>query len=403
MAACRPLFVFGLARSGTNLVAGMLNAHRNVKLALDPLMPFFKALRTALLDRRADRALIERYPTQSAFQDGYFDPLGVELLDEILAGDLNIALARSKGESLAQDISVRAALESPSLAAALAGTRGDTFEKFLRDMLGRLQSLHGAALQWCGSKEVWTIEFIPTLARALPEARFIVIRRDPRSILASLIAMMRADPSQAAHTISYMRHWRKEAAVADHLVADPALNKRMLIIQYEDLARAPAESGRQICDFLDLPFDPSMLMPVAPDGAVSRGNSSFGAIDGVSPASIGRWRQTLDAATVRTIECHCGAEMLAEGYMPENPLPVLPDNVVARVVLEASREPGSWRSDSGNVERELANEARRWAMLRLPRSNLAETEVRTHFLFGSYFEKLQGLAAHSEIGAVAQA
>jgi len=402
MSDFRPLFVFGIARSGTNLVAGMLNAHRDVKLALDPLMPFFKALRSAMLNRRGDRVLIDRFPADCAFQDGYFDLSGVSLLDIIIEGDLNIPLSSSESKMLAQSISTRAALESSVVAAALVDTRGDTFEAFLHDLLERVCAHHGRLLQWCGTKEVWTAEFIPAIAKVWPEARFVVVRRDPRSVLASLIAMLRIDPSQAAHTVSYMRHWRKEAAVVDHLTSNPLLKNQLLIARYEDLASDPMEGAKRLHTFLDLTFDGAMLTPVTADGAVSRGNSSFGDIDGISRASVEHWRQSLDAATVKTIECHCGIEMLAEGYALDNAPPVMPDAVIARVVSEADRVPGHWRSDSGQSARDLDHEARRWAMLQQLPADLPESEVRQHFLFTSFFEKLRGMAARCDVAAIAQ-
>src|ERR1700704_4827686 len=87
MTEFRALFVFGIARSGTNLLAGMLNARHDVYLALDPLLPFFKALQRALVVRTGDMALGERYTESGAFQDGYFDAAGRKLLDTVLSGD----------------------------------------------------------------------------------------------------------------------------------------------------------------------------------------------------------------------------------------------------------------------------------------------------------------------------
>ena len=45
----RPIFVLGLARSGTNLLARILDRHPQVCVALDPLMPVFRALRNAVI------------------------------------------------------------------------------------------------------------------------------------------------------------------------------------------------------------------------------------------------------------------------------------------------------------------------------------------------------------------
>jgi hypothetical protein len=397
----RPLFLFGIARSGTNLLAGMLNARRDVHIALDPLMPYFNSLQTALASRCGDAAVAERFAGGAVFQDGYFDPAVRALLDVVLSGELKLALSSALSAELVHRISVRAALESPALAAALVAARGATFDELLRDILDGIGAHSGEALAWCGSKEVWTTDFVPLLARALPEARFILIRRDPRAILASLIAMMRSDPSQAAHTVSYMRHWRKEVALGHAFADAAALKNRLLIVRYEELAAAGEANARRLCAFLELPFDQSMLTPVAVDGAVSFGNSSFEAMRGIAATSIERWRAKLDSATTRTIECHCGPEMLTDGYELTNTAPVWPDATVEQFVREAHASPGSWRSDSGDTRADLAHEARRWDMMG-GRASPSNAEIRTHFLFASVFEKLRKFSVNRNVAVAAQ-
>ena len=84
------------------------------------------------------------------------------------------------------------------------------------------------------------------LARAFPDARIIVIERDPRAILASLAAMAERDVTQAAHVVSYLRHWRKNVVLARRFERDPALEGRLLRLAYEELAagRLGDDEGR---------------------------------------------------------------------------------------------------------------------------------------------------------------
>lgn len=381
----RPLFLFGVARGGTNLVAGMLNARKDARLALDPLMPFFKRLRSAILEEKGDAALIARYPERAPFQDYYFDSLGPRLLDATMNGAIDLPLAADA--ALAEAVAQRAALESEALPPLLAQVRARSFAEFLSGVIAAVAGHSGAARRWCGTKEVWTTEFIPVFARAMPHARFIVIRRDPRSILASLIGMMRRDETQTAHTISYMRHWRKEAAVLDTIVGDSLLRERVLTVRYEAITTMPERAAREICGFLDLPFDDAMLTPAAEDGTASRGNSSFGGMKGIADTSVARWRRVLDDDTLRAIECLCGPEMRAEGYELTNAWPVLPDAGVQRAAAEADANPGSWRSDSGDTAADLAHEQARWEML-AGRETPSSTDISRHFLFEPFFERL---------------
>lgn len=397
---CQPLFLFGVARSGTNLLAGMLNARADVRIALDPLMPYFKALRSAILAANGEADLMARYPESAAFQDYYFDPSGVRLMDVTMGGSLDLPIGDDT--ALAEAVARRAALESRTLPDVLAKVRGKTFAVFLANLIDAIGEQSGADPRRCGTKEVWTTEFIPVIARAMPQARFIVIRRDPRAILASLIAMMRTDPTQTAHTISYMRHWRKEAAALDAIAADPSLRARTLVMHYEAITAAPERAARDICAFLMLPFDAAMLAPAAADGSAFRGNSSFGDFEGIAVTSNDRWRKALDAETRHAIECLCGPEMRAEGYETINSWPILPDAAVERVTAEADANPGSWRSDSGDAVADLAAERERWDVLS-GRKVSSTQDVRRNFLVETFFDKLRAAASQARAAAVAGA
>ena len=113
----KTVFVFGIARSGTNLIAGMLNAHPKVALALDPLMPFFKALRNSVLMSDGDQRARENSSPESPFQDGYFDTGGYRHLDLIMAGKLDLAPGSAGPPPRAL---VTSHLTSPSAEPALA-------------------------------------------------------------------------------------------------------------------------------------------------------------------------------------------------------------------------------------------------------------------------------------------
>lgn len=398
--SCQPLFLFGVARSGTNLLAGMLNARADVRIALDPLMPYFKALRSAIVAATGEADLNARYPASAAFQDYYFDSAGVRLMDATMSGSLDLPVGDDA--ALAEAVARRAALESRTLPDVLAKVRGKTFAAFLAELAAAIEQSADVRLRRCGTKEVWATEFLPVIARAMPQARFVVIRRDPRAILASLIAMMRLDPTQTAHTISYMRHWRKEAAALDIIAADPSLRARTLVMHYEAITASPERAARDICGFLDLPFDAAMLTPAAADGSAFRGNSSFGEFEGIAATSNDRWQQVLDADTVRTIECLCGPEMRAEGYEPVNVWPILPDAAVQRVTAQADANPGSWRSDSGDAGADTAAERERWDML-TGRKTFPAPDVRRHFLTEAFFDKLRAAAPQMPTAAVAGA
>jgi len=385
-----PIFVFGVARSGTNLIAGMLNSHESIVLGLDPLMPFFKALRNAVVRERAPKAVVDRFDPLSPFQDYYFDADGPILLDSTMAGSMDLPLDPVTCQELVGAISARATLESPRLGERLTGLRGDTFRELCDGVLARIaETKQTGTPAWLGTKEVWTVEFIPVLAAAYPEARFIISLRDPRAVVASLAAQAALDPTQAAHSISYLRHWRKQVSVYSALQEDRSLATRIRLQRYESLVFHPEDEARAVCEFLSIPYAPKMLHPVGPDGGQLIGNSSYGGLSGISSEPAEHWRKTISPAARKAVEFHCGPEMVYSGYRLEEGQPGSLDDAVWQYVCEADRTPGSWRSDGCDPERDTMAERHRWEMLDRPASESSTEAIRRHFLIETSYRRIR--------------
>lgn len=379
----RPLFVLGLARSGTNLLARMLDRHPAIRVALDPLMPVLRSLRNALTHANAAAEDQAGFRPTLPFQDHYFDRNGPALLDALLSGTAAIPLAAGELDGLRDAVQVRAALEDPALGDALRSIAGSGYRELIRSALRVVQAQRPEAT-WVGCKEVWMFDFVPALARAFPDARFYAIDRDPRAIVGSLVAMAERDPSQAAHPPSYMRHWRKSVALSLRYRSDQDLAPRFRTIRYEDLVASPEQEARRICGELGLDFDPRMLA-LSADGW--SGNSSFdhGGRD-IYDASTDRWRGNLATDVVRTTDYLCGPEMALAGY-PADPSAGL-DARVLGYLARAGRTPGSWRSDSGDLLFDVSGELLRHSLLGQTGS-VDVGMVRRCFLFEETFDAIR--------------
>lgn len=385
----RTLFVLGIARSGTNLIAGMLNGHPAIAVALDPLMPLFRAWRDAAL-----RAAGLPAPPSLPFQDGYFRADGAAALDAVLAADPKLACDPATLPALAEAIAIRAGLEHPELRAAFGDLRGDTFGALLSDAHARLRAAlaPGRDAEWVGIKEVWVPDFVPGLARAFPAAKFVFVERDPRGVLASLDGLARRDPTQNAHRVSYLRHWRKGIALARRYADDPALAGRTLVVRFEDAAADPARVASRLAEFLGVDALPGMLTPRLPDGRARAANTSFSAAGAIALEPIDAWRRQLDAAQIALCEALCAADMRFAGYAPDE-TPAIDDPRVVRAWTASDADPGSWRSDSGDRAADMRCESRRRALLD-PRAaaTAGSAEIRRHFLFSETHRALLGAA-----------
>lgn len=370
----RPLFIFGVARSGTNLLARMLDRHPAVTVALDPFLPLFRALRNALVAAHAPATVRQRFSPVAPFQDYYFDPDGPVLLDLILAAQAGLPLSADELIGVREMTIARAALESPELGSLMSRLAGADFAQVLRSGLDIVAGIKPGA-KWAGSKEVWVLEFVPLLARLFPEARFLAVERDPRAIVASLLAMAEKDPTQAAHPPSYLRHWRKQVALTHRFAQDPHLAGRFRKLSFERLATAPEEQARMLCADLDIEFTPDMLR-LSAEGW--KGNSSFdhGGRD-IYAETVERWRQILPPRMIHAADYMCGPEMGLTQYRPQG----VPNPAAALACMEEyGKSAGSWRSDSGDLLKDFGGEMVR-RMLLAADQQISNDILRKCFLF----------------------
>jgi Sulfotransferase family len=361
----RPIFVFGVARSGTNLIARMLERHSRVAVALDPLMPVFRALRNAVTAALPATARTSFRP-DLPFQDHYFSAEGAGLLDALLEGSAALPVSAPELEALRRAVCERTALESPALSGCMARLDGDTYRALIESALEIIAESKSGAL-WVGFKEVWVLDFVPLLSNAFPHARFYAIERDPRAVVASLLAMGETDRSQRAHPPSYMRHWRKNVALARRFASAPSLGGRF----------------RALSEELGIEQEPGMLNLSAEGWA---GNSSYQHADrDVYGSSAQRWRGSLPPEVVRAADFLCGPEMALTEYRVESRGG--PEAVLA-YLKRAADDAGSWRSDSGDVDLDFAGELQRHALLEAREAD-APAALRRCFLFPETFEAIR--------------
>jgi hypothetical protein len=367
-----PVLLTGTARSGSTLLARLFDARRDTVLASDPYLPLLRGLRDAALDAAGLRPA---HPLP--IEDYYGSDERIARLDAVQAADPDALPADA--DALRPALAARARHESPDLAARIGELRGDTWGALLRDAFALIARVRGNG-DLVGFKDVWSLEFATPLLRAVPDARIVVVRRDPRAVVASALALASRDGDPPGHVLSYARHWRKEAA----FLARHAADERIVVVAYERLVTEPeAELGR-LCAALGVPLERTMLDADAlrdATGARWKANSSYGTgAAGISRASVERWRDTLPAEPVALVELVCGPEMEREGYATG---PV--DRAAARRALTAddAREL-DWRSDLGDVEADLTLEDdRRRALADAPAA-----APRPLFLFQAAFDRL---------------
>ena len=147
-----------------------------------------------------------------------------------------------------------------------------------------------------------------TLLRWFPTgARILVMRRDPRDVITSVL---KRNPS---HTIFQMA---LTGRLAHQVVTEHEQDPRFLVISYERLVQDPGRVMQTVCEFLEVPYDPVVVMPTVL-GAEYSGNSGFdSALHGVSEAAVGRYRDVLSAPQLERTEALLAPVLSAGGYAP---------------------------------------------------------------------------------------
>lgn len=398
MTSPRPLFLTGIARCGGNLLGRMIGAHPEVRVAMDPFLELYRSLRNAVVRTSLRPDQRAAFAPSAPFSDYYFTEDRIALLDAILAATLDMEFESSEWDSFLATASARGALECPDLSSRYDRLRSRTYRGIFDRGLDLIRDgRNGNGCAWIGTKEVWVTEFLPALARAYPDARFIILLRDPRAILHSHVGGARIDPAAAASLLSYARHWRKTAACAIRFGADAALSDRVLVCTYERLVREPRAAAEEICRFLDLPFHTRMMDTSsyrdARTGGVWNGNSSFQPVtQGFESDRADQWVSRLDPGAIALADFVCGPEMGAFGYARRPAGPADPAIAAVDAIFDNHRrceEYCNWRTDFADPQQDAGYELFRDSLLRSSPAALDPATVRRSFLFTEVFERLR--------------
>ena len=133
----------------------------------------------------------------------------------------------------------------------------DGYIQGLRTMYGYLYArlLEGSGKSVFLDKTPRYYLIIPELARVFPEAKFIILLRNPLAVLVSILN------SWVKEDWRRLRNFQTDLFRAPGLLADglPNLGDRAAKVQYEELVHDPEDHIRNLSRFLEIPFDPATI------------------------------------------------------------------------------------------------------------------------------------------------
>ncbi|MFH1331515.1 MAG: sulfotransferase [Actinomycetota bacterium] len=293
MGPMRHAFVCGYSRSGTTLLATILDSHPRISMGyelvptgLPPLPAALEHLRRAMAEDGADPAAVLRRDPATADLGLFVIHAGWALVGpEELAGLLETEVAAGRAAAVGARRTARLAMAVVERKREKEGT----------DLTGF---------------KVQTSRF-GVFRRLFPDSAFLAIVRDPRDVVASQMGrgFQRSVERMATHWRDYYSRFYRFARCRP---------SRSLVIRYEDLVCDPEPQYTRIFGLLGLDHGDDVRHYWESKASVHHTRHNNAPAVGRAPftSSLGRWKQDLQPAEVATVERVCGRLMRRAGYPP---------------------------------------------------------------------------------------
>lgn len=383
----KPLFTFGTSRGGTTFFARILSVNPEIKVASDPFLPLFRAFRNEVIIPKVDSL----YDIRQPLEDYYFSESKLQRMRAIQSSSLDIKLSINNLSNIQSQLAARMSLAAKELASRVGEISGDTVRELFNSSLFLLENVYEAQdISWCGSNDNWVIEFLPVLANAFKDAKFIVIIRDPRGAIASSMKVGEENPELVPLMYSFAQHWRKHAAFSWKLMRDPKIKDRLFVLRYEDLVCSPEEKVKEICEFLDVPFSSDMLVTKnfrSISGKEWTTYSSFEVPENVIYTdSIESWKKYLKKGQTEFTEFICDPEMRLFGYEPQEYLSGGLSTAAMEFLLDDDKTAQGWRGRHEAWDKEIAHHLVKKELIQNNAGDSSREDKETYFLFKEVFE-----------------
>jgi hypothetical protein len=162
-----------------------------------------------------------------------------------------------------------------------------------------VKELQEKRMLW-GWKDPMLTPHIFELAASYSDAKFIVLVRDPRAVVASYI-----ENAWGLGTNAYTGALRWKNEVAHQLTLLNVYPNRCLLLKYESLINNTAECLESIVHFIGVEYSDSMLSYHEKPLEFSQNASNVNTRKPISQDSIDKWRRTLNQRQIGTINSVC--------------------------------------------------------------------------------------------------
>ena len=160
-----------------------------------------------------------------------------------------------------------------------------------------------------GLKDPQLTEYLDDLKQFLPYAKCIIITRDARAVVRSY---MENAWGLGTNCYTGAQRWKREIKI--QLAFEKEVQENCMRIRFEDLIIDPKSCLEDICDFINVSFDESMLNYASKKSFVSKNRQSINTFKPLDPLIKDKWKTALSEHQIKIINHVCGDLLSDLGY-----------------------------------------------------------------------------------------
>lgn len=271
-----PVFIVGAPRSGTTLMAVLLDRHSNI--AIGPETQFF----TEFIPRNWAQS------TPKTYEQLVDSALDFKRIADFSL-DRNQLLHHFKKYEL-------------------------SFANLLRAII-EVHAIRNSKLR-PGEKSPKHLQHVPRILDQFPESKVICVLRDGRDVVRSLLETSWAIPGNPRRLQLFCIRWNDAVEKTIHYERTLPPN-RFMTVKFEDILRQPRPELEKICDFIGEEFESTQLevaqtSSVIPDWEKKWKNRATEMLD---PGRIEAWRGSSDQKQIWVMNSMMGTMLERVGYL----------------------------------------------------------------------------------------
>lgn len=200
-------------------------------------------------------------------------------------------------------------------------SRSDINSMFRKMLLSLLENYRKAVgKQRVAEKSPNNVFFFQALSSLFPESPMIHVIRDGRDVVCSLLTMNWIDPS-TGRPVDYTRdvgkaahYWVSAVRAGREDQGNPMSKRKYMEVHYEDMVENPEATLRKVFDFIQEPWDPSVLNYHQQKRNLAGESSAHQVSQPIYRAAVQRWRRDLKPSDKEILKKVAGKLLIELGY-----------------------------------------------------------------------------------------